>query len=86
MATQRPASEINDVAPTSLSHLVGQRGVVQQVEVALKRRSPTARKWITVCSSAVQVLARAKRLGSSQLKWQRTFTRSSPRALPALPT
>ena len=36
MATQRPASEINEVAPTSLSHLVGQRGVVDQVAVALE--------------------------------------------------
>jgi len=29
------ASEINDVAPTSLSHIVGQRGVVDQLRVAL---------------------------------------------------
>jgi Holliday junction DNA helicase RuvB len=35
MADQRP-TEVNDVAPTSLSHLVGQRGVVDQVAVALE--------------------------------------------------
>ena len=30
------ANEINDVAPTSLSHIVGQKGVVAQVAVALE--------------------------------------------------
>jgi holliday junction DNA helicase RuvB len=29
-------SEINDVAPTSLSHIIGQRSVVAQVAVALE--------------------------------------------------
>ena len=29
------AAEINDVAPSSLSHLIGQRGVIDQVRVAL---------------------------------------------------
>jgi Holliday junction DNA helicase RuvB len=28
-------NEINDVAPTSLAHLIGQRSVVEQVKVAL---------------------------------------------------
>jgi hypothetical protein len=28
-------NEINDVSPTSLGHLIGQRGVVEQVRVAL---------------------------------------------------
>lgn len=35
MADQRP-TEVNEIAPTSLSHLVGQRGVVDQVAVALE--------------------------------------------------
>ncbi len=35
MSEQR-AKEINDVAPTSLSHLIGQKGVVEQVQVALE--------------------------------------------------
>lgn len=35
MSDQRP-TEVNDVSPTSLSHLVGQRGVVDQVAVALE--------------------------------------------------
>jgi len=30
-----PANEINDAAPTALSHLIGQRSVVDQVKVAL---------------------------------------------------
>jgi Holliday junction DNA helicase RuvB len=29
-------NEINDVAPSSLAHLIGQRGVVAQVEVAIE--------------------------------------------------
>ena len=29
------ATEINDVAPSSLSHLIGQRGVIDQVRVAI---------------------------------------------------
>jgi Holliday junction DNA helicase RuvB len=32
---QNKATEINDVAPSSLSHLIGQRGVIDQVRVAL---------------------------------------------------
>jgi Holliday junction DNA helicase RuvB len=35
MAEQRPSNEINDVAPTSLKHMIGQRGVMAQVAVAL---------------------------------------------------
>ena len=33
--SQQPANEVNDVSPSSLSHLVGQRGVIDQVSVAL---------------------------------------------------
>jgi Holliday junction DNA helicase RuvB len=32
---EQPANEVNDVAPSSLSHLIGQRGVIDQVSVAL---------------------------------------------------
>ena len=28
-------SEINDITPTSINHLIGQRGVLNQIEVAL---------------------------------------------------
>ncbi|HET6574094.1 MAG TPA: Holliday junction DNA helicase RuvB C-terminal domain-containing protein [Fimbriiglobus sp.] len=35
MAEQRPSNEINDVAPTSLKHMIGQKGVMAQVAVAL---------------------------------------------------
>jgi Holliday junction DNA helicase RuvB subunit len=38
-------SEINDVRPSSLSHLVGQRGVVEQVKVALDAAQQDARKF-----------------------------------------
>lgn len=34
--TDMPNHEINDVAPTSLAHIVGQRGVVEQVRVAIE--------------------------------------------------
>ncbi len=33
--TDRPTNEINDVSPTSLKHMVGQRGVMAQVAVAI---------------------------------------------------
>ena len=32
---EQPANEVNDVALSSLSHLIGQRGVIDQVSVAL---------------------------------------------------
>src|SRR5580704_4675832 len=32
---ERPSTEINDVSPTSLKHMVGQRGVLAQVAVAI---------------------------------------------------
>jgi Holliday junction DNA helicase RuvB len=43
MADQRP-TEVNDIAPTSLSHLVGQRGVVDQVAVALEAAAADGKK------------------------------------------
>jgi Holliday junction DNA helicase RuvB len=30
-----PATDINEVAPSSLSHLIGQRGVIEQVKIAI---------------------------------------------------
>ena len=37
MSSDEPqANEIGDVSPTSLSHLIGQKGVVEQVRVALE--------------------------------------------------
>lgn len=33
--TERPSTEINDVSPTSLKHMIGQRGVMSQVTVAI---------------------------------------------------
>jgi Holliday junction DNA helicase RuvB len=33
--TERRATEINDVAPTSLKHMIGQRSVMEQVAVAI---------------------------------------------------
>lgn len=38
-------SEINDVAPSSLKHLIGQRGVVAQVEVALEAAFADSKKF-----------------------------------------
>lgn len=35
LVNEQPANEVNDVAPSSLSHLIGQRGVIDQVSVAL---------------------------------------------------
>jgi Holliday junction DNA helicase RuvB len=33
--SEKPSNEINDVSPTSLAHMIGQRGVMAQVAVAL---------------------------------------------------
>jgi len=32
---QKPATDINEVAPSSLSHLIGQKGVIEQVKIAI---------------------------------------------------
>ncbi len=39
------ATEINDVAPSSLSHLIGQRGVIDQVRVALDAAQMDGKKF-----------------------------------------
>lgn len=41
--SERP--EINDVAPTSLSHIIGQRSVVEQVRVAVEAAFADSRKF-----------------------------------------
>jgi Holliday junction DNA helicase RuvB len=40
-----PGNEINDVAPTSLSHIVGQKSVVEQVRVAIEAAFADQRKF-----------------------------------------
>jgi Holliday junction DNA helicase RuvB len=44
MTDQRP-TEVNDAAPSALSHLIGQRGVVDQVAVALEAAAADHRKF-----------------------------------------
>jgi holliday junction DNA helicase RuvB len=39
------ANEINDVSPTSLSHIIGQRSVVEQVRVAIEAAFADGRKF-----------------------------------------
>ena len=39
------ATEITDVAPSSLSHLIGQRGVIDQVKVALDAAQMDGKKF-----------------------------------------
>src|SRR2546421_7674556 len=39
------ANEINDVSPTSLSHIIGQRSVVEQVRVAVEAAFADQRKF-----------------------------------------
>jgi len=39
-----PMHDINDVAPTSLSHLIGQKGVIEQVKVALDAAQQDGKK------------------------------------------
>ena len=42
---QNDKQEINDVAPSSIRHLIGQKGVIDQVTVALTRHRWTAKKF-----------------------------------------
>jgi Holliday junction DNA helicase RuvB len=44
MSEQRP-TDINDMAPTSINHIVGQRGVVEQVKVALDAAQQDGRRF-----------------------------------------
>src|SRR5271165_5452872 len=39
------ANEINDVSPTSLNHIIGQRSVVEQVRVAVEAAFADGRKF-----------------------------------------
>src|SRR5438270_5191290 len=43
--SEHPHNEINDVAPTSLKHLIGQRSVIDQVSVALDAAQMDARRF-----------------------------------------
>src|SRR5262245_48746229 len=43
--TDQPGQEINEIQPSSLSHVVGQRGVVEQVRVALEASFADHRKF-----------------------------------------
>lgn len=61
MDDTRPAADINDVAPTSLSHLIGQRSVVAQVEVALEAAFADNKKFDSAA------LVGGAGLGKSQL-------------------
>ena len=44
-AVSEPASDINGVSPTSLSHLIGQRGVIEQVKVAIDAAQMDGKKF-----------------------------------------
>lgn len=59
--TDMPSHEINDVAPTSLAHIVGQKGVVEQVRVAIEASFADHRKFDHA------LLVGAPGLGKSQL-------------------
>src|SRR5438309_1185758 len=59
--TDQPGSEINDVAPTSLSHIIGQRSVVEQVRVGIEAAFADQRKLDSA------LLVGAPGLGKSQL-------------------
>jgi Holliday junction DNA helicase RuvB len=43
-AINDPATDINEVAPTSLSHLVGQKSVIEQVKIAIDAAQMDAKK------------------------------------------
>ena len=39
------ANEINDVSPTSLNHIIGQKSVVEQVRVAIEAAFADSKKF-----------------------------------------
>ena len=45
MDVEKKATEVNDVAPTSVAHIVGQQGVVEQVKVALDAAFEDGRRF-----------------------------------------
>ena len=45
MDENKPSTEINDVAPTSIRHMIGQKGVMAQVAVALDAAFADAKKF-----------------------------------------
>ena len=45
MDFEKKATEVNDVAPSSIAHIVGQRGVVNQVKVALDAAFEDTRRF-----------------------------------------
>src|ERR1700688_2045012 len=42
---EQPANEINDVSPSSLKHIIGQKSVVAQVSVALEAAFADGKKF-----------------------------------------
>ncbi len=44
-SVSEPATDINGVSPTSLSHLIGQRGVIEQVKVAIDAAQMDGKKF-----------------------------------------
>lgn len=43
--SERPANEINDIAPSSLAHIIGQKAVVEQVAVAVEASFADGKKY-----------------------------------------
>ena len=68
------ATEINDVAPSSLSHLIGQRGVIDQVKVALDAAQMDGKKFDHALLVGGPGLGKSQLAPSLPLRWRPTST------------
>ena len=60
---QNDKQEINDIAPSSIRHMIGQKGVIDQVTVALLRVRRGQRPWVGDRRHLSHRLARRRGLG-----------------------
>jgi hypothetical protein len=67
-----PRIDLSDVAPSSLSHLIGQKSVIAQNQSQSKRLLQMGRSLTMRSSSVLRVLAKAHWPKLSQMKWLRT--------------
>jgi len=68
--TMSEHSEINDVSSSSLKHIIGQKGVVSQVQVAIEAAFADQKNSITRCLSAGQGWGKRRRRRLSRKRWR----------------
>ena len=70
-------TDINDSRPSSIRHLIGQPGVVDQITVRLTVPSRTTALSTRPSWSDLRGVARRRHRRSSPPRWEPTFTKSS---------